>query len=140
MATEITVNGRKKMSTLQREFSEKFEYLTLCFIIDADREKACSVKGIDTSKSLAETRKKFSNEEISIHGRTMVKNIENYFWEKLGIACQIGICNYNGHKHYFPLGSFNNFSLTQANKWAQDNDCTKVTSKEIAEISKGVIF
>ena len=140
MANEITVNGRKKMSTLQREFSEKFEYLTLCFIIDADREKSCSVKGIDTSKSLAETRKKFSNDEISIHGRTMVKNIENYFWEKLGIACQIGICNYSGHKFYFPLGDFNNKSLTQANEWAKERGCTKVTSKEIAEISKGVIF
>ncbi len=140
MANEISVHGRKKMSTLQREFSEKFEYLTLCFIIDADREKSCSVKGIDTSKSLAETRKKFSNEEISIHGRSMVKNIENYFWEQLGIACQIGICNYSGHKHYFPIGSFNSLSLTQANKWAKDNGCTKVTAKEISEISKGVIF
>ena len=70
------------MSTLQKEFSEKFEYLTLCFIIDADKDKSCSVKGIDTSKSLAETRKKNSQEEISIHGRTMVKNLENYFWEE----------------------------------------------------------
>lgn len=58
MANEISVHGRKKMSTLQKEFSEKFEYLTLCFIIDADKDKSCSVKGIDTSKSLAETRKK----------------------------------------------------------------------------------
>lgn len=140
MANEISVHGRKKMSTLQREFSEKFEYLTLCFIIDADRNKSCSVKGIDTSESLAETRKKNSQEEISIHGRTMVKNIENYFWEKLGIACQIGICNYNGHKHYFPLGEFNNLSLTQANKWAQERGCKKVTATEISEISQGLIF
>lgn len=140
MANEISVHGRKKMATLQREFSEKFEYLTLCFIIDADKEKSCNVKGIDTSKSLAETRKKNSQEEISIHGRTMVKNIENYFWEKLGIACQIGICNYNGHKHYFPLGEFNNLSLTQANKWAQERGCKKVTATEISEISQGLIF
>jgi hypothetical protein len=140
MANEISVHGRKKMSTLQREFSEKFEYLTLCFIIDADRNKSCNVKGIDTSKSLAETRKKNSQEEISIHGRTMVKNIENYFWEKLGIACQIGICNYDGHKHYFPLGGFNNLSLTQANKWAQERGCKKVTANEISEISRGLIF
>ena len=140
MANEISVHGRKKMSTLQREFSEKFEYLTLCFIIDADRNKSCIVKGIDTSKSLAETRKKNSQEEISIHGRTMVKNIENYFWEKLGIACQIGICNYDGHKHYFPLGGYNKLSLTQANKWAQERGCKKVTATEISEISRGLIF
>ena len=140
MANEITVHGRKKMATLQKEFSAKFEYLTLCFIVDADREKSCSVRGIDTSKSLAETRKNNSQEEISIHGRTMVKTIENYFWEELGIACQIGICNYSGHKHYFPLGEFNTKSLTQANAWAMEHGCSKVTAKEIAEISKGVIF
>lgn len=139
-ANEISVHGRKLMKTLQREFSEKFEYLTLCFIIDADREKNCNVKGIDTSKSLAETRKKFSNEEISIHGRTMVKNLENYFWKELGIACQIGICNYNGHKHYFPIGTFNDKSLTQANAWAKEQGCTKITAQEIAEISGGSIF
>ena len=140
MANEISVHGRKKMSTLQAEFSAKFEYLTLCFIVEADRTKSCSVKGIDTSKSLAETRKKFSNEEISIHGRTMVKSIENYFWEQLGIACQIGVCDYSGHKHYFPIGEFNSKSLTQANAWAKEKGCAKDTSKEIEEISKGVIF
>lgn len=29
----ITVNGQKKLATLQREFSEKFEYLFLAFIV-----------------------------------------------------------------------------------------------------------
>lgn len=141
MATnEISVHGRKLMKTLQKEFSEKFEYLTLCFIVDADREKNCNVRGIDTSKSLADTRKKFSNEEISIHGRTMVKTLENYFWEQLGIACQVGVCNYSGHKHYFPIGSFNDKSLTQANNWAEANGCTKVGKEEIEEICKGSIF
>ena len=137
---EISVHGRKKMSTLQREFSGKFEYLTLCFIVDADREKSCNVKGIDTNKSLAETRKKFSNEEISIHGRTMVKTIENYFWKELGIACQIGVCDYSGHKHYFPLGGFNDKTLSQANEWAKAQGCSKVGETEIAEICKGNIF
>ena len=137
---EITVNGNKIMKTLQREFSKKFNYLTLCFIIDADREKCVNVKGINTDKRLSEVRKKFSNEEISLHGRTKVNNIEKYFWIELGIACQIGICNYNGHAHYFPIGSFNGLTLTAANDWAKSVGCKKVTDTEIAQISRGTIF
>lgn len=137
---EITVNGNKIMKTLQREFSRKFNYLTLCFIIDADRCKSVNVKGINTDKRLSEVRKKFSNEEISLHGRTKVGNIERYFWEGLGIACQIGICNYSGHPHYFPIGSFNDLTLTAANDWAKSVGCKKVTDTEIAQISRGTIF
>jgi len=137
---EISVNGNKLMSTLQREFSNKFNYLTLCFIIDADRGKSVNVKGINTAKKLADVRKKFSNQEISIHGATKVENLENYFWKELGIACQIGICNYNGHKHYFPIGSFNSQTLRAADSWAKSVGCKKVGPTEIAEICKGTIF
>jgi hypothetical protein len=137
---EITVNGNKIMKTLQTEFSKKFEYLTLCFIVDEDREKSVNVRGINTNKRLSEVRKKFSNEEISLHGRTKVQNIEKYFWEELGIACQIGICNYNGHAHYFPIGSFNGMTLSAANDWAKNAGCKKVGATEIAQICRGSIF
>lgn len=137
---EITVNGNKLMKTLQKEFSKKFQYLTLCFIIDADRGKSVNVKGINTDKRLSEVRKKFSNAEISLHGRTKVQNIENYFWKELGIAVQIGICNYCGHKHYFPIGSFNAQTLTAANDWAKSVGCKKVGEQEISEICSGNIF
>lgn len=137
---EITVNGNKIMKTLQTEFSKKFEYLTLCFIVDEDREKSVNVRGINTNKRLSEVRKKFSNEEISLHGRTKVQNIEKYFWEELGIACQVGICNYNGHAHYFPIGSFNGMTLSAANDWAKNAGCKKVGATEIAQICRGSIF
>lgn len=138
---EITVNGNKIVRTLQKEFSKKFEYLTLCFIVDEDRFKIVNVRGINTTKRLSEVRKKISNEEISIHGRTKVVNIEKYFWDELGIACQIGVCNYNGHAHYFPIGDwFNQKSLTTANEWAKSQGCKKVGSTELAQISGGSIF
>lgn len=138
---EITVNGNKVMKTLQKEFSKKFEYLMLCFIVDADRGKSVNIRSINTDKRVSEVRKKVSTAEISIHGRTKVVNIENYFWKELGIACQIGVCNYNGHKYYFPIGDwFNGKTLTAANDWAKEANCGKVGAKEIAEISKGTIF
>lgn len=137
---EITVNGNKIMKTLQKEFSKKFEYLTLCFIVDADKDKCVNVKGINTDRRLSEVRKKVSNKELSIHGRSMVKTVESFFWEELGIACQIGICNYMGHAHYFRLGDFNTMSLTAANQWAKEAGCKKVGSTEIAQICGGTIF
>lgn len=139
-STGISVNGNKIMKTLQKEFSAKFTYLTLCFIEDADRLKSCSVRGIDTGKRLSEVRKNKSTDDISIHGRVKVGNIEKYFGEELGIACQVGVCNYNGHKHYFPLGSFNDLSLTQANEKAKSWGCTEVGDAELKEICKGTIF
>ena len=138
---EISVNGNKSIQTVQKEFSKKFEYLTLCFIVDEDRGKSVNVKGINTTKRISEVRKKISTKEISIHGRTKVQNIEDYFWKELGIACQIGICNYSGHSHYFPIGSwFNEKSLTQANEWAKEAGCKKVGTAEIKQICSGTIF
>ena len=137
---EITVNGNKIVKTLQKEFSKKFEYLTLCFIVDADKDKCVNVRVINTDKRLSEVRKKVSNKELSIHGRSMVKTVENFFWEELGIACQIGICNYLGHAHYFRLGDFNNMSLTAANAWAKEAGCKRVGTTEINQICGGSIF
>ena len=137
---EISVNGNKIIQTVQKEFSKKFEYLTLCFIVDEDRGKSVNVKGINTEKRISEVRKKVSTKEISIHGRTKVQNLEDYFWKELGIACQVGICGYSGHKHYFPIGSFNQESLTSANEWAKRNGCKKVGTTEIKEICSGSIF
>lgn len=138
---EISVNGNKIIQTVQKEFSKKFEYLTLCFIVDADRGKSVNVRGINTTKRISEVRKKVSTKEISIHGRTKIQNIEDYFWKELGIACQVGICNYSGHSHYFPISSwFNEKSLTQANEWAKEAGCKKVGTAEIKQICSGTIF
>ncbi len=137
---EITVNGRKIMKTLQKEFSKKYEYLLLCFIIDADREKFVNVKCIDTTKTLADARKKASDKELSIHGRSKVKTIEDFFWKELGIACQIGISDYNGHKFYFPIGTFNDDTITSANEWAKRMGCSKITPALIDRACNNIIF
>lgn len=139
MGKEITVNGRKLLRTLQKEFSEKFEFLLLVFIKDEDRGKSVNVKSLDNNIKLVDARKQFSNEEISLNGRTHVKNMEKYFWEELGIATQIAVKNYSGHKFYFPIGDFfNGLSLSKANKWAEDQGCSKIT--DVTELSKKTVF
>ena len=138
---EITVTGNKILQTLQKEFSKKFEYLIICFIIDEDRGKNVNVKCIDTTKRISEVRKKVSDKEMSLHGRSKVQTIEDFFWKELGIACQIGISKYNGHDYYFPISdTFNNGTLTAANEWAKNSGCAKVTPAVVANACKNLIF
>jgi uncharacterized protein (TIGR02145 family) len=127
MAGEITVNGRKKLVTLQKEFSEAFNYLFIAFIDIADKDKKGQVNQIDCSKSISEVRTRVSNEELSLNGRTLIKNIEKYFENELGIYCQIGVHNYQGKTLYIPTDdAFNNSGLTGANKWAAENGCAAI--------------
>lgn len=137
---EITVSGNKLMKTLQSQFSKKFEYLLLCFIVDADRTKSVNVKCINTAKTISAARKKPSDKELSMHGRSKVQSIEDFFWKELGIACQIGISNYLGHTLYFPIGSFNEMTLTAANEWAKKQGCNKISSDIINKASTGHVF
>ena len=139
MAQEITVNGRKLLRTLQHEFSEKYEYLFLAFIVDEDRGKSVNVKSLKTDMKIVDARKQFSNKEISLNGRTFVKNMEKYFWEELGISVQIAVKDYMGHKLYFPIGDyFNCLSLAKANIWAKDNGCS--IFNDVKELSGKIVF
>ena len=134
MAGEITVNGRKKLATLQKEFSEAFNYLFIAFIDIADKDKKGQVNQIDCSKSISEVRTRVSNEELSLNGRTLIKNIEKYFESELGIYCQIGVHNYQGKTLYIPTDdAFNNSGLTAANKWAAENGCAEIGKINLAD-------
>lgn len=139
MANSVSVNGRKKVSTLQKEFSDKFQFLFIAFIKPEDRNLEVNVRSLDNSKTLAELRTKFSNETLTLNGKTLVKNIEKYFWDNLGLACQIAVHNYKGKILYFPIGDFfNGLSLTKANEWAETQGCSKVVN--IENFSKMNVF
>ena len=64
MATELSMNGRKKIETIQKEFSNKFPFLTLIFL---NEEK----EFLDVSKTLSEIRKS-KGDDISI--------IDSIYW------------------------------------------------------------
>jgi hypothetical protein len=92
-----------------------------------------------TDLKIVDVRKQFSNEEISLNGRTLVKNMEKYFWKELGIAVQIAVINYSGHKFYFPIGDyFDTLSLTKANNWAKNNGCSVI--ENVKELSGKTVF
>ena len=139
MPKEVTVNGRKLLKTLQREFSSKYKYLFLAFIEDSDRGKSVNVKSLNTSLTIKDARKKFSNEEITLTGSKLIRNMENYFWNELGIAVQIAVKDYSGHAYYFPIGDyFNGMSLTKANRWAKEKGCSIIDN--VSELSGKTVF
>ena len=139
MSKEITVNGRKLLETLQKEFSSKYTYLFLAFIEDKDRGSSVNVKSLDTSLTIKDVRKQFSNEEISLTGSKVVRNMEKYFWKELGIAVQIAVKDYKGHDFYFPIGDFfNKLSLTKANQWAESVGCSEID--DVSELSGKTVF
>jgi hypothetical protein len=81
MASELSMNGRKKIETLQKEFTQKFPYLTLVFL---DKEK----RAIDISKSLSEVRQA-KGADISIIASLKVNTLEKRFLENFGLVVEV---------------------------------------------------
>ena len=73
MVSAISMNGRKKIETIQKEFTNKFPYLTLLFL---DEKR----KAIDISKSLSEVRQ-VKGDDISIVASLKVNTLEKRFQE-----------------------------------------------------------
>ncbi len=117
---DINISGKKSLATINKEFQAQFPYLRLAFFTKDEWDRAQSgaetVHGLDMTQRLASVRvtKPASNEkELSIHGRTLVKNLENNFFKLYGICVQV-CYNKNGGK-YYTSGSSDNLSLTQLN-------------------------
>jgi hypothetical protein len=80
---------------------------------------------LDVSKRLSEVRvKKEATGEFSIHGRTLVKNLEQYFYKTYGICCQVGFNEKDGKRRYTG-GTYDEMTLTQLNKELEARGCQK---------------
>lgn len=126
---EIKVTGNKLLKTLMAEFQAEFNYLRLGFFSLEDWEKANSSGGtiheLNSSKRLSEVRtKKPSGEnEISIHGNTLVKNIEKNFKEIYGICVQV--CYNKKGERFYTSGKADELSLSALNKFLSENGYEK---------------
>ena len=112
MASELSMNGRKKIETLQKEFTQKFPYLTLVFL---DKER----RAIDISKSLSEVRQA-KGEDISIIASLKVNTLEKRFLENFGLVVEVAYQKSN--KVVYTKDNVDK-TLNELNKWCQDNDC-----------------
>jgi len=112
MAKEISMNGRKKIERIQKEFTEKFNYLTLIFLDE-------NMKSINVSRSLAEVRTA-KGPDISIMASLKVNTLEQRFKDSFGITVEVAYLK-NG-KVMHTKDSVNK-TLNELNRWCEKNGC-----------------
>ena len=117
MATSLSTNGRKKISTFKTEFSIKFPYLTIQFL-DSKR------KEFDQDLNLATVRSKKGN-DISISGQNKINSLETKFEKMLGVS--IEVC-YSKAGKLVRTKSNNDKTLSELNKWCENNGCDLLIS------------
>ena len=112
MASELSMNGKKKIETLQKEFTQKFPYLTLVFL---DKER----RAIDISKSLSEVRQ-VKGEDISIIASLKVNTLEKRFLANFGLVVEVAYQKTG--KVVYTKDNVDK-TLNELNKWCEQNDC-----------------
>ncbi len=112
MASELSMNGRKKIETIQKEFTQKFPYLTLVFL---DQQR----RAIDISKSLSEVRQA-KGADISIIASLKVNTLEKRFLENFGLIVEVAYKK--SDKVVYTKDNVDK-TLNELNKWCQENDC-----------------
>lgn len=117
---DIVISGRKSLATINREFQAQFPYLCLYFYAKAEWDKAQSGVApslLDPSPRVAAvrvTKPSTDEKELSIHGRTLVKNLEKNFLKLYGVCVQVGF-NLRGNRHYTLGEEYDSVSLSQLN-------------------------
>lgn len=125
--TEISVNGNKKVGTLQKEFNKKFPYIRLGIFYSYAREQVAkgeSITSIPEDKTLASVRRAESGGDISISGNKKIKTLEKEFDTIFGLYAQVCYTNEEGHR-YYTSGAKDEMTLAEFNELCQKNGCKK---------------
>ena len=119
MAAELSMNGRKKIETIQKEFTNKFNYLTLLFL-DENR------KSLDISRSLAEVRTVKGN-DVSINAGLKVNTLEARFRDNYGLMVEVAYMKDGKVMH---TKDNVDKTLNEMNRWCEENGCEKFEFKK----------
>ena len=118
MAREVSTNGRKKVSTLMKQFNANFPYLRLNIHSSEMAEKAKrgeTISRVDIEQTLSQVRERKGSGEISFTGSKNVKTIEREFDRIFGLYVQICYTEKDGGR-YYTSGSEDSKSLTELNR------------------------
>ena len=115
MASDISMNGRKKIQSIQKEFTEKFSHLTLLFLDELNNE-------IDSTKSLSDVRKK-KGEDLSIIASLKISTLEKRFLTNFGIRVQVAFKKDNQYIH---TDQEDDRTLNELNQWCIENQCQSI--------------
>jgi hypothetical protein len=116
MSNELKITSQKKLKTINKEFQEKFPYLMVQFFTDEEAQKAKrgeKIIPLSLEKRLSEVKEKDTDEEISIHGNTKVKTLEEKFHKAYGINIQVCYANEKGR--YYTTGEVDEMTLSKLN-------------------------
>ena len=113
------MNGRKKIERIQKEFTERFNYLTLIFLDE-------NMKSIDVSRSLAEVRTA-KGPDISIMASLKVNTLEQRFKDSFGITVEVA---YSKDGKVMHTKDSVNKTLNELNQWCVKNGYDKFLFKK----------
>jgi hypothetical protein len=119
MARELSMNGRKKIETIQKEFTNKFNYLTLLFL-DENR------KSLDISRSLAEVRT-VKGTDVSINAGLKVNTLEARFMQNYGLLVEVA---YKKDGKVMHTKESVDKTLNELNRWCEEKGCEKFEFKK----------
>jgi hypothetical protein len=120
-SSAIAVTGQKKLSTIQSEFTSRFNYLGLMFFSLEEAEKASQglvIRSLQTDQTIARVRTKAAKGDLSIHGSNIVGAIEERFKLDYGLSVQV-CCMLNG-KPAYTGATANALTLSELNRRADE--------------------
>ena len=124
MASELSMNGRKKIETIKKEFNEKFQYLTLSFFDTNGVE-------FDQDKTLSEIRKT-KGDDISIIASLKISSLEKKFEEEIGVKVEVSFIRGGQIIHTVEQ---NSLTLNELNEWCAQNGCEIIGTKLNSKVS-----
>lgn len=122
-ATGISVNGNKKIATLQKEFTKKFPYVGIYVFDPSMKEKArigAAISPFNPDLTLASVRRVNSGGSISINGHKKIGTLENEFDSVFGLYVQVCCQTIRNQRHY-TMPEQDAYTLTAYNKWCEEN-------------------
>jgi hypothetical protein len=120
---EMRISGKKMIGTIQKEFTTKFPYLRLSIYPYSEKSKSTK-SPFSRNIKIGDVRKKDTAGEISINGRTLVKNLESNFEKIFGLYAQVAYTKKDGSRCY-TAGSLDEQSLTFLNFFGENEGWQK---------------
>lgn len=124
LANEILIDGRKRIKTIQSEFTGLHPYLGIHFFIDEELEKAKkgeTIHPLDKELSLAQarTKKATASEDFRVSNKIYLETMEQKFKEQFGL--NIKICVKKQGKGFYRSGEDTKNSLKDLNEQCSKN-------------------
>ena len=119
----VSVNGNKKIATLQKEFNEQFPYLRLSIYYSYMRNEKTKTP-LSGDKTLASVRRGNGSGKISINGNKKIGSLEKEFDKEFGLYAQVCYTASDGSR-YYTSGNADTMTLSAFNTYCQKNKCKK---------------